>query len=315
LIEIIGNRFWKADVIELAQHLKSERLEQGLSLSDIAQKAGVGIGLLKALEAGQFSEIGPPPLIRSLLTAYSQALGNSQPPALNERESPPGVDAPDSTPSPQEERTLRLSKGNKTIGILSFLFLAVVALGVFFRAGAIPWRTLDHPPPQAAKSEVVNETHLPPQSPPEATVIPDANAGKEISAAIVENQDHPGRVSPQPLQGEQTDEAAPSTVPAESKGGWETSPIEPASLRHLFEIEAVQPSWVEVRTDSKKTEAALLQPGEKRAWQVAQEVLIVLGNAGGIQMKWDGIPVNLGGKPGQVLRIRLPHPDLTGRSP
>jgi cytoskeleton protein RodZ len=302
LIEIIGNRSWKADVIELAQYLKSERLDQGLSLSDIAQKAGVGISLLKALEAGQFSEIGPPPLIHSLLLAYSQALGNSRPPALNEWEPPPALDAPDSTQSPQEASAPRLSKGTRTIGILSFLFLAMVALGIFHRAGVIPWRSLDHSPPQSATSEVVQESHLPPQSPPEASVIPDANAGKDL-------------VSPQSLREEKTDEGAISAVSAESKGGLETVPIEPASLRHLFEIEAVQPSWVEVRSDSKKTEAALLQPGEKRSWQVAQEVLIVLGNAGGVQMKWDGIPVNLGGKPGQVLRFRLPHPDLTGKSP
>jgi len=60
---------------------------------------------------------------------------------------------------------------------------------------------------------------------------------------------------------------------------------------------------------------ALLQPGEKRAWEAVQEVEIILGNAGGVQMTWDRRPVGQIGKPGQVRRFKLPHPDLTGKSP
>ena len=90
---------------------------------------------------------------------------------------------------------------------------------------------------------------------------------------------------------------------------------QPVSLDHRFEIEALQESWVEVKNEGRKTERFLLHPGERREWSVVGELQILLGNAGGVLMKWDGAPIDLGARPGQVLRFRLPHPDLTGKSP
>jgi cytoskeleton protein RodZ len=78
-------------------------------------------------------------------------------------------------------------------------------------------------------------------------------------------------------------------------------------LLHRLEIKAAQPCWVQVRTDNKKTENVLLHPGENRAWVADQEVEVVLGNAGGVEMQWDYKPVTLGGRPGQVLRLKLPQ--------
>jgi general secretion pathway protein A len=104
-------------------------------------------------------------------------------------------------------------------------------------------------------------------------------------------------------------------LPAAFPGNNGTASMQPESPYHHFEIEAVQPCWVQIVIDRKKTEIALLQPGEQRAWEATKEVEVVLGNAGGVRMKWDLKPVGQVGKPGQVARFRLPQPDLTGKSP
>lgn len=300
---------------ELAQDFKSERLKQGLSLSDIAQRIGIGNSLLKALEAGQFSEIGPPALIHSLFTAYSSALGNNQPSSLDEPEPQPAVNAPLPLDPPQEVHAPCSSREKSSVGIFSLLFLALVTLGGFYRAGVVSWGTLHQSPPQLWDSKLMPGSHLPSETPLDATAIQEPDAGEEVPSTSAENQTRPGLVSLQPMPRERTDEGTISTISTESTSDREAAPSEPASPWHLFEIEAIQPSWVQVKSDHKKTEGALLQPGEKRAWQVAREMLIVVGNAGGVQMTWDGTPVNLGGKPGQVLRFQLPQPDLTGKSP
>jgi hypothetical protein len=271
--------------------------------------------VLKALETGQFSEIGPPSLIQSFFTAYSLALENSQPPPLGEPEPQPVVNAPNPLEPPQEAHAPHLSREKSTIRIFSLLFLALVAWGGFYRAGVAPREALHQPSPQLLDSEVIPESHLPSETLLDATAIQDSDAGKAIPSTIAENQTRPDLVGLQPIPGERTIEGTRSTISTESTSDRETAPIEPASLWHSFGIEAVERSWVQVKGDQKKTEGALLQPGEKRAWQVAREILVVVGNAGGVQMTWDGTPVNLGGRPGQVLRFRLPQPNLTGKSP
>ena len=81
-------RFGTADMDELCQYLRSERLRLGLSLQDVARKAKISISLLKALEQGRFQEIGPPPLVHAHLLACSRALGVNQTP-FNPRTGPP----------------------------------------------------------------------------------------------------------------------------------------------------------------------------------------------------------------------------------
>jgi general secretion pathway protein A len=83
---------------------------------------------------------------------------------------------------------------------------------------------------------------------------------------------------------------------------------------HRFEIEAVQACWVQATIDKNKTERVILEPGTKRAWEVAQEVEVVLGNPGGVQLKWDRKPINQVGKPGQPMRFRLPNAGVAGKA-
>jgi len=77
---------------------------------------------------------------------------------------------------------------------------------------------------------------------------------------------------------------------------------------HKLFVEADQEVWVQVRIDGKNKHSALLQPGERREWQVNDKVNVVLGNAGGVRMKWDGRPLRQLGRSGQVVRFHLPDP-------
>jgi hypothetical protein len=80
--------------------------------------------------------------------------------------------------------------------------------------------------------------------------------------------------------------------------------------RHLFEIEAHQPAWVQVEIDGKNVYSVLMRPGEKREWEAEQNMRIVVGNAGGVSIKWDGINLAPVGKLGQPVRFHLPDPKL-----
>ena len=76
--------------------------------------------------------------------------------------------------------------------------------------------------------------------------------------------------------------------------------------KHQLIVEASQKTWVQVTTDDKNTQNAMLEPGDKREWEAEKTMRIVVGNAGGVAMKWDGHPVDLQAKPGSVIRFSLP---------
>jgi len=195
-----------------------------------------------------------------------------------------------------------------------------------------------------SRLDIGKEKPIPGQEPDQGaptgllTTVSGVRTGAEMSSISMSQLGRKadyGTVGASPFLDEQAGEIKKEEIPSEdevhrsapsppvSAGGLsvefsvasEAASNQPESPYHHFEMEAVQPCWVQVTIDKNKTEMALLQPGELRAWEAVQEVEIVLGNAGGVEMKWDRKPVGQIGKPGQVLRFRLPHPDPTGKSP
>jgi cytoskeleton protein RodZ len=73
-----------------------------------------------------------------------------------------------------------------------------------------------------------------------------------------------------------------------------------------FTVEADDRVWVQVRIDDKETRSAMLRPGERREWSADRDMQVVVGNAGGIRMKWNGQPLEAPRDSGRVLRFRLP---------
>jgi cytoskeleton protein RodZ len=303
------------DALSQSRYLKSERLNRGLSLHDLAQKTEINISLIKALEAGRFSEIGPPPLVHSYLQAYSQALADHQRHSVKQEDPQPAANTTRSPGLTQLEVTSTLASRKRFPRMAAFLLIGVFALGALYQIGMIPRKDQGLadgrlPDPGASRESLVSA------APPHAgSAAHDANASMEEPSTHTQNQALPGGTSIGPLPDQGAETESPTTLSAKPTDHDESALMQPKSPFHHFEIEAVQSSWVEVRCDGRRSEGVLLQAGERREWLATQELQILVGNAGGVRMKWDGSAVDIGGRPGQVLRFKLPHPDLTGESP
>lgn len=84
-------------------------------------------------------------------------------------------------------------------------------------------------------------------------------------------------------------------------------PSDPAK-QQLF-VEAEQETWVQVSLDGGKyVQGVLLKPGDKQQWEADETMQLVVGNAGGIRLKWNGKDLQPLGKSGQVIRLKLPDP-------
>lgn len=297
---------------ELAQYLKSERLRRGLSLQDVMREAGMSISLLRTLEQGQFLEIGPPSLVYSHLSAYSQALENIQ---LSSTDTGAADSPPTILTSPEPSQSLGtclLPRKSEVLILGSLVAVGLLVLGICCQIG---WLS---PPDRGHSSSHLSSLGTSPESPVESKTA-SGPALPEDSKSAVEELSHDATLTDAPadlMPQQVAEQEVPAPSPSAPGGSAEENvSSQPVALYHRFEIEAFQESWVEIKKDGRKSEAFLLHPGEKREWQVDHELHILVGNAGGVRMLWDGAPLNLGGRPGQVLRFRLPHPDLTGKSP
>ena len=78
------------------------------------------------------------------------------------------------------------------------------------------------------------------------------------------------------------------------------------TLGNKFAVEADDKVWIQVRIDDKETLSAMLRPGDRREWPADKALQVVIGNAGGIHMKWNEHHLKAPRDPGRVLRFRLP---------
>jgi cytoskeleton protein RodZ len=82
------------------------------------------------------------------------------------------------------------------------------------------------------------------------------------------------------------------------------APPETAQALRL-EISISGKSWVSVDRDGKSAIRKIMEPGEAQALNAEEKFLIILGNAGGVQIKINGKPAKPLGKPGDVVKVLI----------
>jgi cytoskeleton protein RodZ len=276
---------------ELADYLKSERLKQGLTLTAISERLRVSVSMLQSLEEGNFERIGTALLIRSFVRSYCESLGIDCQPLLEKYASE--IVAVDR----QDEGIQRYGKWSKglrkksRIGIFGVVLFGIAVVGIVY-GGAWFWKFRQHSGPS-----------------------------KSLTASGYPQQELPSDLSDKAVQGPRTEAvgeapkgADKAVRPAKDLRATDILPeslekpsdVTPTTEKHQLTVEASHKTWVQVTTDDKNTVNAMLEPGDKREWEAEKTMRIVVGNAGGVRMKWDGRPVDLQAKPGSVVRFSLP---------
>lgn len=103
--------------------------------------------------------------------------------------------------------------------------------------------------------------------------------------------------------------APPANVPAAAVQTPENQP--PVKKKHILMISANDTTWVQVVMDGAEKKEALMKKGDSAEYEARQTVSVIVGNAGGVTMKFDGKELPAG-KKGAVLRITLPEKKATG---
>ena len=304
----------------VGETLRRERLKRKLDFDQISHELKISARFLEAIENDQYQKLPGGVFAKSFVRQYARLLGldeeelagqvpgalPSDPPQFLEKVKPTYV-APIQVPRVEEWRTVG-DKGFRWSGSLSAAVMVVVAMLVC--SAVYAWL-------QRPKSPATTLSTAPAHSAPQSAPVPAATA-PAIAPAPVSAESTPapvqvaGQVPADPNTAGQKPAAPKLPTPgtAELQGATPhpatPSPAtpNPDATVHV-EITAEEPVWVLARTDGKYAFSGTLSVGETRLVEGVKDVVLRLGNAGGVAISLNGKPVGAVGPKGQPRTLQL----------
>ena len=295
---------------ELGQWLREARQAKGLSLEMVEAETRIRSPFLTALEEDNYDELPAEVHTKGFLRNYALFLGLDPVEALEkyERREASRQDGAPSLFRPLEVTLFRVAGERLRIRLL--LVLLIVAL---LTAGLWAWRTgrVAWPPPLALfqPAAMLQPSHTPmPTFQLLATVTKRTTATTEFTATQIPSPTpHPTLTAtalPRPTSTltaspSPTLRIEPSTPTVTSEPATAQPPEEPTESPTpsitlepgtdvTLSITVTEESWIEVTLDSLNDFRELLSVGEQRSWQARREIILRLGNAGGVEVTVNG---------------------------
>lgn len=308
----------------LGQYLRQARERRGVSLDDIARVTRIRRPHLEALEADRYGDLPAAPFVRGFLAAYAkqvglpaddvlaryQAMGSAALPATPSPSPLPadGPSAPPGAPSPVPSRSevgAPQSSGGPHGSRSILVLVGLVGVGALAVVGSILAR------PSVAPVRPVVAT--PPVAVPAASVVPAAEpAAPEATPAVTEAETasvaapEATPAGPAPAV---TQTPASRPVPARAEATQPTSPAVATvpERRSTLAFSATEDTWLQVTIDGGAPVEASLRPGDRVSWQGGR-FDVVVGNAGGVTVEFDGVAQPPLGESGRRVSLTLPRP-------
>lgn len=106
----------------------------------------------------------------------------------------------------------------------------------------------------------------------------------------------------------------PQTRPQSAEALAPDAASEQASVGHTLDVKATELVWIKIRIDNGEPFDVILHRGERIVWKARDAFSLVVGNAGGVEMTYDGIPMKPFGKSGEVVNFKLPAVDPSAKN-
>lgn len=282
--------------------LKREREKKCLSLQQVAEMTRLRSHMIEALENEDWSGLPAPPFVRGFIRSYAKAIH------LDERSI---LDLYNKV-APATEESLRplveIPTRARKKRFFLILMLGAVAAMIYVWRGYSPSDKV--PGPEEGERQVVQSRSA------------DAIGMKSEAPKSVKEDDQPAQVrdseTTQPRSVASSGERpgpGGSSMPGESRarhsgeegaGGSVTESERTPMPYELTGIVSVR-TWIEMRIDGQEPKEYMFQPGHRHQWGAKKGFLIVIGNAGGIELDLNGKKMANLGRLGQVVRLRLPE--------
>jgi cytoskeleton protein RodZ len=298
------------------EKLKLEREKRKITLEQISNSTKIGTRMLQALEEDRFNQLPGGIFNKGFVRAYARFVGLDEDQTVADYLDASGDAPPVSTEiAPQEDgarenaenlRRLEASEDYPARHLPWGLFAAVLlvialALSLWSHRRREQARQSVRPAPTAAATQLSGEASR-------------GASGDESGA---------GSPSPaSPATGSPTAGSTPSVQPASASSGKASSiapkipqdlapqnlsAASPAATPGEFTvlIQTREESWISITADGKSAPSELLATGSQRTIRGRKEVIVKVGNAGGVDFHFNGKKLDTGGEFGEVKTITL----------
>jgi cytoskeleton protein RodZ len=285
----------------IASELKAEREKRNIPLAHIAAETRISLRHLESLEEGRFSDMPGGIYNRAFLKAYCEILNLNVPEILQHYDNELALSSAKSS-KPRAHKPVHDRSVNFVRIFVWGLVLVISGVGINFSRKWIT--TVFFPyfshtqaadvPPEAAKST--------PEPKPLETVTPslpsvDLEASSQSTTAAALSLPVAASSSLTPVSEVSMSQAQP-TGPS----------TEPQTIR--LEVIATEKSWVSIERDGAAAFRKNMEPGEIQSFDASEKFLIIVGNAGGVNLKLNGKPAKPLGRQGSVVRILIDQGNL-----
>jgi cytoskeleton protein RodZ len=318
------------------ERLRREREMRGVSLDDIADATKIGTRLLRALEDEHFEQLPGGIFNKGFVRAYAKYLGLNEEEAVADYLDAAGETAPDPRLIAEQNSTrIDRSGGDSSDSRQAgFPIVPVLILLLVIAAGAGGWQIYqDRQRDREAKREAAKSvavTTPPAVASPEASnsttvASPSAQPGAGATKTEATNGTATAPANPAgrestPLAGS-TDLNAPASKTADSTSNGQATPppeiakpnpqeatgpgssqsYSTATSGQYFEVtvRAKDSAWVSIKSDGKFMVRGIIKPPDVKRIRANDQVVFFTGNAGAVEVSFNGQPVSLVGGPNQ----------------
>ncbi|MBW1842643.1 MAG: DUF4115 domain-containing protein [Deltaproteobacteria bacterium] len=270
------------------KYLKTVRLEKGIKLSEIFRQTRISRITLELIEEEDHARLPAEVFVIGFLKAYAGVVGADGNIAvegfLESRR------LWDENIRLETDDTGSMSKFRERMLTFLGILVVIIAVAVFAL--------------QATRPAITNQ-----QAEPAKT--PEPSVTKEVAEVVKEEakpaQDTTKTEQVMPVEPVEVEQAGENTVVQPDVRTEAVVPenIEPR-VKQRISVQAVEDTWLKVIVDSLSTSEYSLEPGDTIELDADKGFNLLIGNATGIRLTFNGQPVPVSGKSGQVVTIQLP---------
>ncbi len=284
------------------ERLKLEREKRKITLEQISSSTKIGTRMLQALEEDKFNQLPGGIFNKGFVRAYSRCVGLDEDQTVADYLEASGDAPPVSTEivaledegRDNQENLSRLEAGNGAPARqLPWGWFAAVLLVVALALSFWSHRRREHQGPPVLSTATTPTTQSPVA--PSSGGASSKDTNKNIANRV------PSATSASPTTGSPAGSAT-SVVPKISQ---DVTAATPAAAPGEFTvvIQAREESWISITADGRAISSELLSAGSERTVRGHKEIMVKAGNAGGVDFRFNGQKLDIGGAFGEVKTV------------
>ena len=254
--------------------LRNEREKRGRSLAEVAEQTRITRKYLDALEVDDVKSLPGEFFYKAFIRQYALALELDEATTARILNAAIPMNEPD--PLPVLKEVYEKAQNGASTRWRPSTAVAIGALLLVLAGGSALYALWQR---YQTQSEAGTATVLHPSTSPQATT------------------ESPGPApQPQPQAAEPVAAPAPTTAAApEPAAETPTTPI--------VEISSTEPAWIQLSSEGKAVFTGIIDPSQPRQFEIATTAKLLTGNAGGLEIRYNGKPVGPIGPKGQVRTV------------